>query len=345
MINLYGREWTRQELVRRVGHMDQIAGIKAVELADGLARGIRAFLVWTGSGLTFEVLADRALEICACRYKGTPIGWISPVREAHPSFYEAQGGGWLRTFGGGLFVTGGLRHFGDQFDYDDEPAGVHGRASNLPARAVGYRTFWSGDEYILEISGEVWQGRLYGENLVLRRSISTRLGSNTITIEDTVTNEGFTPQRHMILYHFNIGFPIVDVGSRLQVEVERTIPHNGRSEEGIGAWRETQPPTAGYREQNFWHVPVADDDGKVHVELQSPGAGLAVRWTYDKAPLPYLLQWKEMREGVYLMGVEPCNTIGVEGPAGIPVSEVPRLGPGESVRYAIDVEIAELPGS
>jgi len=342
MAKVFGRDWTRQELTRRVGHMDQIAGIKPIELADGLARGTRAFLVWTGSGLAFEVLADRALEICACRYKGMPLGWISSVREAHPSFYEAEGGGWMRTYGGGLFVTGGLRHFGDMYNYEDEPAGVHGRASNLPARAVGYRTYWSGDDYILEISGEVWQGRLYGENFVLRRSISTRLGSSTIRLTDTVTNEGFSSQRHMILYHFNIGFPMINVDSRLEVEVERTIAHNSWSEPGLGSWQVMQLPTPGYREQNFWHVPVADEAGKVHVELQSPSAGLALRWTYDKGPLPYLLQWKEMCEGAYLMGVEPCNTIGVDGMHGIPVSEVPRLGPGESVRYQIDLEVAEL---
>ena len=342
MARVFGRDWTRQELLRRVGHMDQIAGIKPVELADGLARGTRAFLVWTGSGLAFEVLADRALEICTCRYKGMPLGWISQVREAHPSYYEADGGGWLRTFGGGLFVTGGLRHFGNPYDYEDEPASVHGRASNLPARAVGYRTYWSGDDYILEISGEVWQGRLYGENFVLRRSISTRLGSSKIVLADTVTNEGFSTQRHMILYHFNIGFPMIDVDSRLEVEVERTIAHNAWSEPGLGAWRTMQLPASDYREQNFWHFPVADDEGKVHVALHSPSAGLALRWTYDKAPLPYLLQWKEMGEGNYLMGVEPCNTIGIDGMNGIPVSDIPRLAPGESVRYEIELEVAEL---
>lgn len=342
MASVFGRDWTPQDLRRRVGHMDQIAGIKPIELADGLARGTRGFLIWTGSGLAFEVLADRALEICTCRYKGMPLGWISSVREAHPSYYEPQGGGWLRTFGGGLFVTGGLRHFGNPYAYEEEPAGVHGRASNLPASAVNYRTYWSGNEYILEISGEVWQGRLYGESLVLRRSISTRMGSSAIRLADTVTNEGFEPQRHMILYHFNIGFPMIDVDSRLEVEAERTIAHNAWSEPGLGAWRTMQLPTPGYRQQNFWHEPVAGDDGKVHVALHSPSAGLRLQWRYDKAPLPYLLQWKQMGEGAYLMGVEPCNTMGVDGDHGVSVSQVPRLAPGESVRYEIDLEVVEL---
>jgi hypothetical protein len=342
MTTLFGREWTRQELTRRVGHMDQIAGIRPVELADGLARGTRAFQVWTGSGLTFEVLADRAMEIFTCHYKGVPLSWVSSVREAHPSYYEAEGPGWMRTYGGGLFVTGGLRHFGNTFDYEDQQIGVHGRASNLPARAVGYRTDWHGDDYVLELSGEVWQGMLYGESLVLRRSISTRLGSSAIRLTDTVTNQGFSPQRHMILYHFNIGFPIIDVDSMLEIDDERTIPHNEWSEPGIDSWQRMQSPTAGYREQNFWHVPVADAQGKVHARVRSPLAGLALHWTFDKEALPYILQWKDMCEGVYLMGVEPCNTIGVDGTRGIPVSDIPVLAPGESVKYQIDLEIEEL---
>ena len=343
MVSLYGHNWTRREIRQRVGHMDQVAGIKATELADGLARGSRMFQVWTGSGLYFEVLAERALDISVCRYKGMPLAWVSSVGEAHPAFYEPQGSGWLRSYPGGLFVTGGLDHFGAPFSYAGEEAGLHGRASNLPARSVGYRTYWSEDDYILEITGEVRQACVFGENLVLRRRISTRLGSNSIHLEDVVTNEGFAPQRHMILYHFNIGFPLVSEDSRLHLEVEETIPHDADSEVGLAEWRGLQPPTARYLEQNFWHVPVADDRGDVHVELENPGLGLGLRWTYNRADLPYLLQWKMMGEGTYLMGIEPCNSRGVVGRAAVPERDVPHLGPGESRHYVLELEVLEYP--
>ena len=39
MVNLYHRDWTRQELARYVGHMDQVAGIRLLEGADGVERG------------------------------------------------------------------------------------------------------------------------------------------------------------------------------------------------------------------------------------------------------------------------------------------------------------------
>ena len=55
MISLYQRTWSREELVRRVGHMDQLAGIRLVEGGDGLARGSRMLEVWTGGGTVYFI--------------------------------------------------------------------------------------------------------------------------------------------------------------------------------------------------------------------------------------------------------------------------------------------------
>ena len=179
---LFQRDWSIQEIRQRVGHMDQVAGIKLLEAADGRERGMRILQVRTGAGLGFHVVADRGLDISACWYKGIPLGWISPVGEVHPAYYEPEGLGWLRSFQGGLLVTCGLDHFGSPYRDADEELGLHGRISNLPAKCVNYRTEWVGDEYEMEISGEVRQTRVFGENLELRRRISTRMGSNTIRI-------------------------------------------------------------------------------------------------------------------------------------------------------------------
>jgi hypothetical protein len=322
--------------------MDQVAGIKLVEAADGMERGNRMLQVWTGSGLFFCVLADRALDISACRYKGVPLAWASSVGEVHPAYYEPEGLGWLRSFQGGLLVTCGLDHFGAPTSDAGEELGLHGRVSNLPAQSVGYRTYWVEDDYELEITGEVRQTRVFGENLVLRRRISTRLGSNQIRIEDVVTNEGFAPYPHMILYHFNLGFPLVSEDTRLRLEVEQTIPRDGDAEAGLADWRNFQPPTAGYCEQVFRHVPVADDEDKVRVELENPSLGLGLRWTYDKASLPHLFQWKMMGEGTYVLGIEPANSSGIKGRAAARQSgDLPHLSPGESRHYALEVEVVE----
>ena len=41
MAQLFGREWTREELMRRAGLTSQLGGVREVELRDGTGRGVR----------------------------------------------------------------------------------------------------------------------------------------------------------------------------------------------------------------------------------------------------------------------------------------------------------------
>ena len=340
MVKLFNREWSKTELLSHVGQMDQLAGICLLEAGDGKARGCRVLDVWTGTGLRFQINAERALDISSCDFKGMPVAWRSPTGNVHPAYFEPQGLGWLRSFNGGLLMTCGLDHFGLPSQDGDNELGLHGRISNIPASQVNYRTFWSGDDYLLEITGETRQATVFGENLVLRRRISTALGSNRIDIEDVVTNDGFEPAPHMLLYHFNLGFPLVSENTRLNLQAQETLPRNEDAQSGMAEWDCFQVPTAGYREQVFIHRPKADKDGIATVELNNPQIGIGLRWKYGVANLPYLMEWKMMGEGTYVVGVEPANCNGLAGrPATRELGQLPMLEPGESRDYHIDVEV------
>ena len=56
-------------------------------------------------------------------------------------------------------------------------------------RAFGSDAYWDGDDYILEVHGEMREAELFGENMVLRRRIRSVYGTPSITVEDEVTNE------------------------------------------------------------------------------------------------------------------------------------------------------------
>jgi hypothetical protein len=343
MVSLYNRNWSRAELQRRVGSMSQLAGIRLSELSDGKGRGCRVLDVWTGTGLRFQVNADRALDISACDYKGIPMCWRSQAGDVAPAFYEPKDLGWLRSFSGGMLATCGLNQFGSPSEENGTEIGLHGRISNLPASQVNYRTYWSSEDYILEISGEVRQAAVFGENLVIRRRITTKLGSNQISIHDEVTNEGFESTPHMLLYHFNVGFPVADETTQLTIDSKEVLARNEDAQKGIKNWAHFQAPTPGFQEQVFIHSPKANELGIARVDLNNLQIGLGLRWSYDTTNLPYLMEWKMMGEGLYVIGIEPSNCNGLGGQnATLKQGGLPFLQPGESRSYQLNLEVVSL---
>ena len=198
--------------------MRQFAGVRLGELGDGFERGVRTVDFRTGSGFDFTVLADRGLDIGAANFNGAALAWQSPTPYAHPAFYEPDGLGWLRSFGGGLMTTCGLTYFGAPNVDEGQPLGLHGRASNLAATNLAYGADWHGDEYELWVSGQIREVRFFGENVVLRRRISAWLGSSRLVVEDAVTNEGYETTPHMMLYHCNLGYPVLSEDSELLID-------------------------------------------------------------------------------------------------------------------------------
>jgi hypothetical protein len=338
--SIFGRPFEKDELRRLVGGMAQLAGIRLVELADGRVRGMRAAEVFTGSGLRFQVLVDRGLDLGAAEHAGRPLAWVHPALGS-PSLREPHGIGWLRTFGGGLVTTCGLDHFGPP-DPEGEGYGLHGRASHLPAENLRVRQEWRGDEYVLEVEGETRQARLFGENLRLERRVSTRLGATSLLLEDRVTNEGFRPAPLAFLYHCNFGFPVVSPESELLVRDNSVRPRDEAARAGLADHLRFGPPVPGFAEQVFFHEPRAGSRGLAAAAIvnRALGFGAFVRWR--AAELPVLAHWKMTGEGEYVCGLEPSthamtSTRREQRENG----SLRDLAPGESVSFQL--EIGALP--
>ena len=197
------------------------------EAADGAERGVRLLRFATGAGFDFEVLVDRGFDIGRAFLGGRPLAWWSPVGLTGPWYYEPAGIGWFRGFPGGLVSTCGLDHTllggtddSSVFNYphrQTETYGLHGRYTGLPARLAGYGTRWDGDDCVLYAEAEVAQVAVFGEQLLLSRRIEADLGGTSVRLTDTVTNTGPTACPHMMLYHCNIGFPVVDDTRRAEL--------------------------------------------------------------------------------------------------------------------------------
>lgn len=315
MAQLYGRTYTKDELVRRTGDIGQIARVRPCVLADGPEDGVKALHVTTGSGLEFTVLASRGLDISSASFNGRPLAWRSSTADTHPGYFdhEGEGGrGWLRSFYGGLVVTCGLSYAGANGTENGRLYGLHGRVGNLPASCVSWRGWWEGDEYRLAIEGRVRETTVFGENLELHRTIATSLGSKSVEIRDEVHNLSFRPAEHMMLYHVNLGFPVVSEDSRLLTPALSISPRDAEAQAEADRALMMDPPRHGYREKVYFHE-LPEDADEVCAALLNPtvssgaGKGLGLACLFSARQLPRLTEWKMMDEGTYVLGIEPAN--------------------------------------
>ena len=343
MANIYGKRLSRKEIAARVGDVRQIARVKLYRLSEGFEDGVSAADVVTGSGFQYTVVLARGLDISSASFCGRSLAWQSAQGDRHPAYYEPEGLGWLRSFPGGLLTTCGLSWMGAPDTDAGVELGLHGRFSNTPATEVAASGAWDGDEYVLTVKGVVRESVVFGENIALRRTVTARMGESRLTIEDEVTNEGFSASPHMILYHVNLGYPIVDSGSRVVVPASATIPRDDEARAGADAWMRIEDPVPDYKERVYFHDVHPDHDGEALAAVVNPklDGGLAAYIRYRPDELPHLVQWKMMCAGTYVVGLEPANAWVLGRSKERAAGRLQHLEAGETRRYRLEIGILQ----
>jgi hypothetical protein len=337
---LFGKQWTRRELMERVGDISQLGGIRNVTLSDGNENGARAIEVRTGTGFRFTVLSDRGLDISEAEFAGRSLCWRSSTGDVAPAFFEPEGLGWARGFFGGLLVTCGLANAGPPGTDEGQALGLHGRISYVPARNVYAAGEWQGDEYVMWVQGKVSEAMALAPKVTLSRKISTKLGSNRLSIEDTIENEGYAPAPFMILYHINFGFPVVSGDTILLAPTKNVVTMAREKVSQPDQWRRFQDPTPGFQELVLRHEMVPDADGYVTAALvnkERDSFGAFVR--YRLKELPHFWEWKMMAQGVYVVGLMPANCWVEPRAEARQRGELTFLQPGEVVRQQVEIGV------
>lgn len=304
-MNYFNRELKKEEVLAHMGTIGQIAGARRVTLEEGKGKGTSLIRVWNGQGLDLTLVPDRSLDIFDAFYKGVPLAWISSNGMVHNSHYDSQEAGWLRSFGGGLLVTCGLRNVGPPCTVDGEHFGLHGRISSTPAIHVKIDTYWKEENYFIDVSGEIRETNVFGENLVCYRTISVCTRDNRIGIHDRVVNEGFKEEHMGLLYHFNWGSPLVSEQSGLVLNPVQTRVRDSRAP--ADSWNQFSPPTAGAEEVVYLHEIDKGNENQASYRLGNSTLGFGVKVAWNCHELPYLTQWKMMGQGAYVLGLEPGN--------------------------------------
>jgi hypothetical protein len=183
------------------------------------------------------------------------------------------------------------------------------------------------------------EGHAFGPKLVLRRTISSEFGANWIDIKDTITNEHWAESPLMLLYHFNIGFPLVSEGSRLLCNPKKTRPRDAEAEKGADRWHTFDAPQAGFSEQVFYHDLKGTADGTTRVALVRPDRQLGIALQFNKKELPRFIEWKMMGQGTYVVGLEPANCYVAGRAAEREAGTLEMLKPGEEKSVSLRVSV------
>ncbi len=323
------------ELLKKLGNIDQLAGIRESTLLRGRGQGIRLAEFYNAAGLRFTVVPDRCMDLFDLSYKGVNLAFQSKNGLTSPLAYNAMDGEFAEQWPAGAMVTCGLDNVGG-------PSAVggnfptHGRTGHVPAKTFGTDTRWEGEDYLLTATGEMHQTKMFSRHLSLRRTVQTGLFDKTIRIHDVVTNFEATAEPYLMLYHINFGYPLLQADSKVAVSGNMTVEPVTKE---TSDYRTMAEPVPNCPEELYLHTVQSGDTAAAVIYHEGLGLGAYVR--FDTKNLPGLLQWKKMSAHDYVVGLEPCNTYGCNRKQLKEQGRLPMLEPYTSAENRLEIGVLD----
>ena len=329
-------------LRRRVGDVSQLVSTRAARLADGAEDGVRVIDARAAGGISALILADRGLDLGPLWAAGHQVSWQSTTGPVHPAYYHAED--WLRSFHGGMLTTCGLQNVGLPSEDEGSRYGLHGRVSNIAARNVTHRVIEEDGRFVAEVTGELRETDVFGADLLLRRRITLPMGETVVHVRDEVVNQGHAPAALMLLYHVNLGYPVVADGSVMRTPPAEIVPRDEGAERALPERTEFPAPQDGFVEKVYRHELAATEADTVSASIVNPGfeptGGIGVTLSWDPRELPRMWQWRMLGPGMYVTGLEPANC-GLAGRAAErEAGTLQMLEPGERRGFGISVRVS-----
>lgn len=323
-----------------IGHPSQLLRINDYVAVDGKAHGIRATDIHNGR-LSLTVCADKGMDFPYLSYKGINMGYIAPCGLAGSSYYDDRDAGFLRVFFAGFLTTCGLTHTGTPCDIDGRHYGLHGRINNTPAEEYSAKLVEDDIGSRAVVSGLLRQGSLLGENLTLRREIIVGCDEKSFSFEDHIVNRSFQRERHMMLYHFNMGYPLLDESAELFVPYREVQARDAHSQAEIDRKLEIPAPISGTVDQCYFYRLCTDINGQTFAGIYNHNLDFGMLMEFDGNLLDHFVQWKMVCEGQYILGLEPGNATSQGVLKESELGHVKYLEPWESRTYRFNIRIFE----
>jgi hypothetical protein len=325
--------------------VDLTAGPLAVRsrrLAGGRREGVLLLELVAGDTRVF-ILPDRGLGIWKMVCGGVELGWQSPVAgPVHPAFVplgEPSGLGWLDGFDELVARCGLVSNGAPEFDAAGRLAhGLHGRIANLPAHELAITL--DEEAGTITLAGAVDETRFLIHALRLETRLVFSADRPRIAWTDTVTNRSERPATMQLLYHVNLGPPLLGAGAEIVAAIDELAPRAAAAAADIPTWNRYDAPRAGRGEEVHFARIRPDAAGLASALLVAPGGSQAAGLSWRADTLPCFALWKNqggLADG-YVTGLEPATNYPNPRSFEEAQDRVVPLAPGEQVRFELALE-------
>ena len=175
-----------------------------------------------------------------------------------PAYYDSIGTNWLNSFTAGYLTTCGLNNVGSPNIDEGTEYPLHGTVANIPCdSAYFYEDKTTHDLIVKTVTRDE---TIFSRKFTLEREVAVSTKENVFTITDTISNNGDTEEPFEILYHMNMGYPLLDEDSIITIKSSSVKARDAHAQEDIANWMHMQKPTADIRrDATIIHLLMAKD--------------------------------------------------------------------------------------
>ena len=299
----------------RISNLMQVCSLRRYELTEGKERGLRVIDCDNGR-IRFLLNESKALDMMQLYHEGQNISFISK------NGFTAREIDFSKRFEGGMLYTVGLDSAGAREGFP-----LHGTFHNIPAKVIEAVC----DENGIRVVAEIEDTELFGKHLAVRRTVESKAGSENVTVADVLENRGTRAEDYCLLYHVNVGYPMLDETTYLLDDAAEVVPRTNWAAEHIGNRRKMTVPVPNQEEMCYF---LRLKTPKVTLCNPKLGRTFTLSWSGDT--LPHFVEWKSMASGDYALGLEPCTTELDERFA------YNTIGPGEKIAFRVSIYISGI---
>ena len=221
--------------------------VRSRRLSGGRREGVLLVELVAGDTRVF-ILPDRGLGIWKMLCGGVELGWQSPVAgPVHPAFVplgEPSGLGWLDGFDELVARCGLVSNGAPDFDASGRLVhGLHGRIANRPAHELSVTL--DDEAGTITLTGAVDETRFLIHALRMETSLALSADRPRIAWTDTVTNLSARPATMQLLYHVNLGPPLLGAGAEVVAAIDELAPRDASAAADVATWNRYASPRAG----------------------------------------------------------------------------------------------------